>query len=67
MFEITLKIPAGEYCNGCMFVKKDVDFDRVSGYRTHCLLFKATVSEECIKNTQEIGKIYKCSSCPREG
>ena len=55
---ITLKIPKGEYCTGCMFLDKDFFGDALS-----CMLFKEPLRAKREYGSTCLDKILKCEQC----
>ena len=57
---IVLKVPKGEFCNGCMFLQA-VAF----GASPACMLFNERL--EALWKYGSVSEVKKCPVCPREG
>lgn len=56
---IALEVPAGEKCNGCMFLSIGESYDK-----PRCALFGYIILK-CHRKNGELFHIWKCEQCPK--
>lgn len=56
---ITLQVPDGFYCDGCMFLSKGVRYEA-----PRCALFNYVTLDHCV-DYDDCADIRKCEQCPK--